>query len=321
MIAQKVAVIDLGTNTFNLLLVKVTQSAYYIFRNEKIAIKLGKDGINQGIINKKAQERAMNCLNNYKEIIEKEGISQVYCYATSAFRTAKNGQEFKALIEKQTGFQITIISGDTEADFIYNGVKNAIDIGGNPSLIMDIGGGSVEFIICNRDKIFWKKSFNIGAQRLLDWFHNIDPIPANEIEKLDIFLRIKLEQLQKQIEIYKPDCLIGSSGAFDTLSEMHQHEINLYLSGGETELPLTIDGFNKSYERVISRNKKNRLEIPGMQELRVDMIVVAACIVNFIIKNYQIKQIRVSAHSLKEGMISIIQEKIISQNSKSASGN
>ncbi len=320
MVAKKVAVLDLGTNTFNLLLVKVTTSAYYIYRNEKIAVKLGKDGINQGIITKKAQQRAIIALEIYRNIIDSEGISKIYGYATSAFRTASNGQEFKVILENKTRFQITIITGNIEAEFIYNGVKKALDIGGNPSLIMDIGGGSVEFIICNRDKIFWKKSFDIGAQRLLDWFHKIDPIPISEIEKLNTFLSDKLSLLKKQIEIYKPNCLIGSSGAFDTLSEMHQHDINLFISGGETELPLTIDGFNKSFQRVVSLNKKDRLEIPGMQELRVDMIVVAAFIVNFIIKSFQIKQIRVSAHSLKEGMISTIQEELIQQDSHSASG-
>ncbi len=320
MVAKKVAVLDLGTNTFNLLLVKVTTSAYYIYRNEKIAVKLGKDGINQGIITKKAQQRAIIALEIYRNIIDSEGISKIYGYATSAFRTASNGQEFKVILENKTRFQITIITGNIEAEFIYNGVKKALDIGGNPSLIMDIGGGSVEFIICNRDKIFWKKSFDIGAQRLLDWFHKIDPIPISEIEKLNTFLSDKLSLLKKQIEIYKPNCLIGSSGAFDTLSEMHQHDINLFISGGETELPLTIDGFNKSFQRVVSLNKKDRLEIPGMQELRVDMIVVAAFIVNFIIKSFQIKQIRVSAHSLKEGMISTIQKELIQQDSHSASG-
>jgi len=321
MVAKKVAVLDLGTNTFNLLLVKVTPSAYYIYRNEKIAVKLGKDGINKGFITKKAQQRAIIALEIYRKIIDSEGISKIYGYATSAFRTASNGQEFKALLENKTGFQITIITGNIEAEFIYNGVKNALDIGGSPSLIMDIGGGSVEFIICDRNQIFWKKSFDIGAQRLLDWFHKIDPIPISEIKKLDTFLSNKLSLLKKQIEIYKPNCLIGSSGAFDTLSEMHQHEINLFIAGGETELPLTIDGFNNSFQRVASKNKKDRLEMPGMQELRVDMIVVAAFIINFIIKNFQIKQIRVSAHSLKEGMVSSIQKELIQQDNQSASGN
>lgn len=311
MIAHKVAVLDLGTNTFNLLLVKITPSAYYIFHNEKIPAKIGKDGINQGIITKEGQERAILALEKYNAIIKREKITKVYGYATSAFRNAKNGKEFKAKIEQKTGLQIEIISGDKEAEFIYKGVKTAIDIGGDNSLIVDIGGGSVEFIICNRDQIFWKQSFDIGAQRLLDWFHKADPIPKEEIDRLNTFFKTELKSLYEQIEIFKPNCLIGSSGTFDTLSEMDQHQVNRFLNGDEAELPLTVHGFEKLYSKIITLNKENRLKIPGMMPMRADMIVVAACLVKFIVDNYNIDQIRVSAHSLKEGMISVIQEKML----------
>lgn len=321
MTAQKVAVLDLGTNTFNLLLVKITPSAYYIFRDEKIPVKIGEDGINQGIITEKAQQRALNALNIYKNIIEKEKVSKIYGYATSAFRNAKNGEQFKRLIEQKTGLSIDIISGDLEADFIYKGVKTALDVGGDPSLVMDVGGGSVEFVICNRDKIFWKQSFDIGAQRLLDWFHQFDPIPVEEVSKLDDFFSQELHSLKEQIDIYKPNCLIGSSGTFDTLSEMYQHQINRFLSGDETELPLTLEGFEKSYQQIITLDKAGRMEIPGMVEMRVDMIVVAACLVKYIVDNFGITQIRVSSHSLKEGMIYEIQQEMINQKNALASGN
>ena len=318
MTAEKVAILDLGTNTFNLLLVKITPSAYYIFRNEKIPVKIGKDGINEGIITSDAQQRALNALDVYKEIIAHEKISKVYGYATSAFRNAVNGEEFKELIEEKTGIQINIITGEIEAEFIYEGVKTSFDIGGDHAIIIDIGGGSVEFIICNRDQIFWKQSFDIGAQRLLDWYHKIDPIPTEEIEKLHAFFDTELVSMKEQLELFKPTCLIGSSGTFDTLSEMYQHQINRFLKGDETELPLTVEGFAKSYRQIISLDKKGRLEIPGMLEMRADMIVVAACLVNYVLDISNIKQIRVSAHSLKEGMIHAIQQEMYKRKIRSA---
>ena len=318
MTAQKVAVLDLGTNTFNLLLVKITPSAYYIFHNEKIPVKIGKDGINQGFITDEAQDRALIALKKYKSIIDREKVSRVYGYATSAFRNAANGEEFRNFIEKKTGFSINIIGGDLEAEFIYKGVKTAIDIGGDNSLILDIGGGSVEFIICNREEIFWKQSFDIGAQRLLDWFHSVDPIPAKEIERLNDFFNLELQPLKEQIQIYKPVCLIGSSGTFDTLSEMEQHQINRFVKGDEAELPLTVSGFEKLYKRIISLKKEDRLKLPGMMPMRVDMIVVATCLVKFVIDTFNIDQLRVSAHSLKEGMISVIQEQMSNERNLSA---
>jgi exopolyphosphatase/guanosine-5'-triphosphate,3'-diphosphate pyrophosphatase len=317
---HKVAILDLGTNTFNLLLVKITPSAYFIFQNEKIAVKIGKEGINQGVITTEAQGRALDALAVYKKIIDREKITKVYAFATSAFRNAKNGEQFKELIKRNTGYQVNIISGDTEAKYIYEGVKTAFDIGGDPVLIMDVGGGSVEFVICDRDRIFWKQSLDIGAQRLLDWHHKIDPLPIEEIEELNNFFTTKLDTLKEQIEIYKPYCLVGSSGTFDTLSEMYQHNINRFLKGDEIELPLTVEGFETAYQQVISLDKQSRLKIPGMHEMRVDMIVVVSCLVKFVIDTYKFKQIRVSAHSLKEGIIHSIQEEIASGKYISASG-
>lgn len=311
MTAEKVAILDLGTNTFNLLLVKITPNAYYIFRNEKIPVKIGKEGINQGIITSEAQQRALDALEIYKKIIDLEKISKVYGFATSAFRNAKNGEQFKELIKQKTGFQVDIISGDAEAEFIYEGVKTAFDIGGAPALIMDVGGGSVEFAICDRDQIFWKQSLDIGAQRLLDWFHHVDPLPKEEIQKLNDFFITKLGALKKQIEIFKPDCLIGSSGTFDTLSEIHQHRINRFLTGDEAELPLTVEGFEASYQQMISMDRQSRIEIPGMLEMRVGMIVVVSCLVKYVIDTYNFSQIRVSAHSLKEGIIHTLQQEMV----------
>lgn len=321
MTAQKVAVLDLGTNTFNLLLVKITPSAYYIFHNEKIPVKIGKDGINQGIITKEAQDRALLALDKYNEIIKNEKIDKVFGYATSAFRNAKNGEEFRKLINQKTGLQINIISGDIEAEFIYKGVKTAFDIGGDNALIMDIGGGSVEFIICNREQIYWKQSFDIGAQRLLDWFHTIDPIPADEIDRLNKFFDKELQSLQEQIKFYSPNCLIGSSGTFDTLSEMEQHLVNRYLKGDEAELPLSVTGFEKLFKKLITLNKEDRLKLAGMMPMRVDMIVVAACLVKYVIDKFNFNQIRVSAHSLKEGMIHVIQQEMIDHKNISTASN
>lgn len=321
MTAQKVAILDLGTNTFNLLLVKITPKAYYIFHNEKVPVMIGKGGINQRIITPDAQERAMNALRYYKKIIDAENISTIYGYATSAFRDAKNGIAFRDFIKAETGISINIISGDEEAAFIYKGVRTALDIGGENSLIMDIGGGSVEFIIGNRYEVAWKKSFNIGAQRLLDWFHSEDPMPISDINKIDAYFDVELTELRQQVEKHKPVSLIGSSGTFDTLSEIYQHRINRFAKGDETELPLTPEVFESIHQQIIHLTKDERLKIPGMIPMRVDMIVVASCLVKYVIDRFGVNTIRVSAYSLKEGMIAVIQEEMNNRNSLTAWSN
>ncbi|MFA6945692.1 MAG: exopolyphosphatase, partial [Pedobacter sp.] len=111
-------------------------------------------------------------------------VKQIRAVATSALRTASNGEEFLAKVSSETGIEAEIIGGDREAALIYQGVHGAINMTEEKCLIMDIGGGSVEFIICNKEKIFWKMSYDIGVARLIEHFFNSDPISETDIKKL-----------------------------------------------------------------------------------------------------------------------------------------
>jgi exopolyphosphatase / guanosine-5'-triphosphate,3'-diphosphate pyrophosphatase len=306
--SRKVAVIDLGTNTFNLLLAKVTPGAYYIYLDEKIPVMIGKGGINRGIIDVPAQKRALNALSHYREIIGREGVEEIYGYATSAFRNARNGEAFRAQLSKITGLPLSIISGDVEAEYIYQGVRSALHIGTRPALIVDIGGGSVEFIIGTSKEILWKRSYEIGAQRLLDLFHRRDPIPAEGIKELDRHLEKHLGDLFEQIGKYQPLTLIGSSGTFDTLSEIHCCRNGLDPVSDDTELPLEIESYLEIHRELLVKNREERLVVPGMLEMRADMIVVASCLIHHLLNRHPFRHMRVSAHSLKEGMLGRIAE-------------
>jgi len=103
-------------------------------------------------------------------------FQDVFAFGTSALRNAKNGQDVAELLTKESGIPVKIISGEEEAAFIYAGVKEAVKMGVETSMVVDIGGGSIEFIIGNEQRIFWKHSFEIGAQRLLERFQKNDPI-------------------------------------------------------------------------------------------------------------------------------------------------
>jgi exopolyphosphatase/guanosine-5'-triphosphate,3'-diphosphate pyrophosphatase len=174
------------------------------------------------------------------------------------------------------------------------------------SLVMDIGGGSVEFIIGDNDNIYWKKSFEIGAQRLLERFQKNDPIIPREIQALDRYFRKTLTPLFDAIEQYKPTIFIGSSGTFDTLSDMFCMRHDIHKSPEEVETPLTLDGFEALYHELIAKDRAQRMHIPGMIEMRVDMIVVACCLVRYVLSKHSFSRIRVSTYSLKEGVLSAL---------------
>ncbi|HEU5289207.1 MAG TPA: exopolyphosphatase [Cyclobacteriaceae bacterium] len=302
---QKLAIIDLGTNTFHLLIARSGNSGHEILERERSAVKIGVGGINQDIIQEEAIERAVKALHAFKVITDKHSIpvSKIFAFGTSALRNAKNSNDVVQRIKAGTDIDITIISGDHEADLIYKGVRSAVNLGHEPSLIIDIGGGSVEFILANEDEIFWKKSFEIGGQRLLERFQKHDPILSTEIMELDKYLEQALQELFLNLKKFNPSTLVGSSGTFDTLSEIHCIRHNILYQEENPETPLSLESFFIIYKELILKNRSERLAIPGMIEMRVDMIVVASCLIRFLLEKHVFETLRVSTYSLKEGVL------------------
>ncbi|WP_258103820.1 Ppx/GppA phosphatase family protein [Marinoscillum sp. MHG1-6] len=300
---MRIAVIDMGTNTFHLLIVDVKDEEWKIVYREKAAVKIGKNGINQGRITPEAEQRALDTLNGFKAIIDAENVYRVFATATSAIRNASNGQDIVKRILEETGIAVRVISGLEEAEHIYYGVKKAMPLGSRTSLIMDIGGGSIEFIIGNENEILWKQSFEVGGQRLVEKFHKTDPITDQDIADLKSYLEIKLDELFTAYSKYQPTTLIGSSGTFDTLSDIYCIAEGIDRDLEMTEYPLTITAFHKILQDLKVKNREDRLKIPGMIPLRVDMIVVACLLIEFVIEKLQINHIRVSAYALKEGVL------------------
>jgi exopolyphosphatase/guanosine-5'-triphosphate,3'-diphosphate pyrophosphatase len=301
---EAVAVIDLGTNTFNLVIAKWNGQRYETIFRERAATKIGMGGINRGVITDDGIQRSIHALQKFKELIDEQKVNKVLAFGTSAMRNATNGKEVARQMELQTGFEVRIISGDQEAEYIYKGIREAHVLDQKTSLIVDIGGGSVEFIMGNEDKIFWKQSFEIGAQRLLEQFQKHDPILPDEVTAVRDHLHQKLPALLDQLRRYQPEVLVGSSGTFDTLSEIYCRENNIAYSADDPETPLTLESFRKSFHQLLTKDRADRLLIPGMIEMRVDMIVVACCVIQFFLDSQPFKRLRVSTYSMKEGILS-----------------
>ncbi len=300
---MRIAVIDMGTNTFHLLVADVRDGQFETVYREKSAVKIGAKGINEGVIIPEALERALTAVRRFKQITDLEKVDQIFATATSAIRNASNGQELVDKIKRETGIKVRIISGEEEAQLIYYGVSHALKLGDETSLIMDIGGGSIEFIIGTASGIKWKHSFEIGGQRMIDQFHKHDPIQLSEIEDVEAYLGAHLNLLFEKVTAYQPTTLIGSSGTFDTLSDIHRIVLGLEKSPDATEFPLTVEGFQEILRDILAKTREERLAIPGMIELRVDMIVVACILIDFVLLKSNIKNIRVSAYALKEGVL------------------
>ena len=305
---MKQAIIDLGTNTFHLLIAEKQPDQSYttLFRESRPA-KIGQAGINQRIITEDAISRALAVLGYFRQKLDEFGVlpEQVMATGTSAIRVAKNQAEFIERVRQTTGIPIQVISGEQEADYIYRGVRAAGALSEQTALVIDIGGGSVEFILGNQNRIFWKQSFEIGGQRLRERFMPTDPINLSSIQRLHDYFQEQLIPLANAIHQYTPAVLVGSSGSFDTLVDMwFMHERNHLPPPDQTAFDLPVAEFYRSYELLITRTHAERMQISGMIELRVDMIVVAVCLIDYVIKTYGITQIKTSTYALKEGVLS-----------------
>ncbi len=291
------AFIDLGTNTFHCKIVSIQNRLYKEIYYEKIFVKIGEGGISKGFITEKAIKRASNALEQFQEVINKYDVNKVIATGTSAMRNANNASVLIDLMLKWN-WKVEIINGNREAELIYKGILLDHHIPHNSmSLIMDIGGGSVEFIIGEGEEIKWSQSFEIGAQRLKDQFHNNDPISDHDIKSLKKHLEQSLKSLKIALEKFKPEIFIGSSGTFDTILSIRNEKNNL------TSNLVSVSEFQEIKTKLTQSPFEERLIFPGMEVERAEMIVTASLLLDYVLKLVSIPKFFVSSNALKEGLI------------------
>lgn len=301
---MNIAIIDCGTNTFNMLIAELEKGSAQVLYSDKIPVKLGEGGIENKIIAPSAFQRGINALGEFVKTAHSYSVENFYCYGTSAIRNASNGEEFIVKAKEIYNLEIIKIDGDREAELIYKGVSLGIELGKKNSLIMDIGGGSTEFIIANSNEIFWKQSFEIGASRLLEIFSPSDPIKPSQVIEIFNHLKVTLAPLVKSLQEFQVIELIGSSGSFDTLAEVickrKKLEIDL---NKNTQFVFDMEDFKNEYAFLLHSTYSERLNTPGIIPIRAEMIVIASIIVNFVVETFLIQKMRLSTYSLKEGVL------------------
>ena len=307
MLPHRLALIDLGTNTFHLLIVEMPvapDTKPLVLLRTKAGVRLGEGGISRGFIAPEAYARALHTLAGFREEMELHGVRETRATATSAMRVTRNGPDLVRDIFAQTGIEVNVIDGDREAELICAGIRQAVPLGAEPHLLLDIGGGSVEFIIADDTTIFWKQSFEIGAQRLLDRFFP-DPsgvFPAEAVVAEQAYLNTVLTPLIEAVRRYRPVALVGASGSFDSLADMQGGQLR-----AEADLPpyteLALESFQSSYRHLLAGNHAQRAALPGIMPMRANMLVVASVLIDYVLGITEITRIRASAYALKEGLL------------------
>lgn len=291
------AVIDLGTNTFHLLIVRIREDHSFeeIYR-ERIFVKLAEEGIDH--IGKAAFDRGMQAVRHFDRMIKSHNAFQIRAFGTAALRTASNGNDFIHCVREETGIVVSLIDGLEEARLIHLGVSQAVPFGAEMQLLMDIGGGSVEFILANQSGVKWVGSFMVGVGILFNRFHRHDPINKNEIEQIQVFLDLELAPLMIACHSYQPIVLTGASGAFDTVLAMMPFE-----QRSPVFAVLQMEHFPALHERLLRSTIEQRRLMPEIPEERLEMIVVAMILIEYILRKTGISVMHISSYALKEGMV------------------
>lgn len=301
---MRFAIIDTGTNTFHLLIAERTEAGFDEIYKTKVGVKLGEAGITSNIISAEAFERGINTFKEFKQQCDSYHIEKIIATGTAALRNASNTNEFVQKVKEETGIEMIIISGNLEAELIWNGVRNSMKMGSELSLIMDIGGGSVEFIIANEDAIIWKRSFDIGGALLLEKFKPSDPVTEADIERLEKFFDEELKWMIQACQLLNSVQLIGSAGSFDTFTELIAHQFyNIDDIKNTTEFKIEIDDYKTIHKQLITSTHAQRLAMKGMIAMRADMIVVASILLNYVLRKLNIRDLKSSTYSLKEGVL------------------
>lgn len=296
---MKVAGIDIGTNSMRLLLTdyfKHEQNAEFQNREKEVKItRMGK-GVNA---NRMIEPETFSCnIDSFEEFVQKarnKNVEQIFAIGTSALRDAKNGEDFVAAAEKTTGIKINIISGNLEAELGFYGVSQGVKENGR-ILIIDIGGGSTEFVVGSQiEGIVFKKSIDIGAVRMTDRF-------GEDTVNMSHFIDKEIQIINDLIERYAIKLIVGIGGTISTVSA-----INLCLARYDSD---------KVHNSLISKQEvecilkslailslEERRKVVGLQPERADIIVAGVNILLGIMEELGIASITVSEYDNLEGLI------------------
>lgn len=293
-----VAVIDCGTNTFALNIYETPEGKTFkrIYK-ERYFVELLEEG--RAHIGDAPYARALNAHQKFAETLLKYDIHQLRAVGTAALRLADNGRQLMDEVLAKTGIDIELIDGLREADLIYKGVRLAMPQEKGPFLIMDIGGGSVEFVLCDAEKVFWARSFNIGAAILFDQFRPADPVQAETVSEMQATLTADLESLWAAAAEFPTLTLVGASGTFDVIAAMHRPNRRRH----EHLFELIDSSFfiDEVYQKLVFSSHKERLELHNLPHTRAKLIVGVIVLIRLVIDKLAIEQMAVSDYALREG--------------------
>ena len=291
------AIADLGTNTFQLLISPL--SVFRVEEHLQRPVGLGKGAMEEVTLQADAMDRALTALHEFMALfISKGGVaSDFYAIGTSILRRASNADIFIQRVYDELGIQIQIIDGMQEAEYIYNGIRNSLpERWEKTSLVMDIGGGSVEFILFRGDEVLYRVSLELGGLRLKSLFSVDDEFNLAILKDLEVYVSNEMIPLLDVCRLARPSVVIGAAGAFETILDLESRS-----GHAPASCELNLEVFLQHKTNLDALAYEERVGYPGMKAFRASIFPYATFLVEKVLRELEIKELWFSSYSLKEG--------------------
>jgi exopolyphosphatase/guanosine-5'-triphosphate,3'-diphosphate pyrophosphatase len=299
----RVCVIDLGTNSFHAIIVDAhPNGSYKVVDRLKEMVRLGQHGLNANRLPDDAMERGLQALQRIKLLADGWGAREYLSFATSAIREATNGGAFIKRVRKEVGLRIRPISGEQEAELIFQGVKRAVDMP-NPTLVVDVGGGSVECIVVVGGQPVHATSLKLGAARMTERFVTSDPMSEAEEAAMRAHFRDTMAHMAAVAREHGVQTVVGSSGTMKTLARL-----GVQRCGDDTrsifQQSLPVSGTREALQQVMRASIQKRMDHATIDDQRADQIGAGAVLVDTVFDLVpSVERFTVSANALREGMV------------------
>ncbi|MGL6104684.1 Ppx/GppA phosphatase family protein [Romboutsia sp.] len=298
---MKIGTIDIGTNSMRLLVGEYVDGKIKNRKKHINTTRIGQGVDQEGYIREEAIQRNIDALIEFKNICIGENCENIYCMGTSALRDSKNGDYFVKLAKEKAKINVEIISGEEESNLGFSGVLEGLE-GDEPILVIDIGGGSTEFIIGDREGIKFSKSENVGALRMTEKFLKQDPISEDEFEEMSTFIENEINDTLSYIKQKRIKKLIGIGGTITSLSAMNQ-ELEVYSMQKIHNSNITKDEIKIILENLKKMTLNDKKELKGLQPKRADIITAGVKILYIIMEKLEIQNLTVSEYDNLEGLM------------------
>jgi exopolyphosphatase / guanosine-5'-triphosphate,3'-diphosphate pyrophosphatase len=296
-----IASVDLGTNSTRVLVGRPTGAGLEILDRRNTITRLGQGVGASGRLAPEAVERTLDCLRGYRGILDRHGVVRLRAAATSASRDAANRDEFLDAVEALIGTRPELLSGDEEGRLSFRGATAELDQASGPFLVVDIGGGSTEFIV-GTDRVEGVMSVDIGCVRLTEKFLHHDPPQPEELSACISLTDAYLDDVVREIPAAaEARTLVGLAGTVTTVAAV---EIGLetYDRDRIHHFHLTHEAAEDVFRTLATESRADRIHNPGLEEARADVIIGGCCVLVALFRHLGFDEMIVSEADILDGL-------------------